>query len=73
VPSTRREVASSAAANNATAKSYRDVVRTVGGNPGARAVTAPARNFLPELSIVTRENSTDVELVTVVRKKRAAP
>jgi hypothetical protein len=50
----RREVASSAAAINATAKWYRDIVCVVGGNPGA---TAPTRNFQPELSTVTGENS----------------
>jgi hypothetical protein len=43
VPSMRREVVSSAAANNATAKSYGDFVCTVDGNPGA---TASTRNFL---------------------------
>jgi hypothetical protein len=46
VPSTQCEAASSAIANNATAKSYRDVACAVGGNPGATMVTAPARNFL---------------------------
>jgi hypothetical protein len=43
VPSIRREVPSTVAENNATAKSYRDAVCAVSGNPGA---TVPARNFL---------------------------
>jgi hypothetical protein len=66
VPSIRREVASSVAANNTTVKSYRDVVCTMGGNPGA---TAPARNFLPQSSIVTGEIFSDGDFVTVVRRK----
>jgi hypothetical protein len=39
----------------------------VGGNPGA---TVPDRNFLPDLSIVTGENTSDGDFVTLVRKKR---
>jgi hypothetical protein len=46
VPSTRREVVSPAAGNNATAISYRDSEYTVGGNPDAKANTAPATNFV---------------------------
>jgi hypothetical protein len=66
VPSIRREAASSAVANKATAKSYRNVVRIVGGNPGATVLTAPARN------IVTGENFSDDDFVTVVRTKRVS-
>jgi hypothetical protein len=46
VPSTRREAAPCAIATNATAKSYRDVLCAVGGNPDAAAVTAPSRSYL---------------------------
>jgi hypothetical protein len=42
VPSIQRVAVSSAIANNATAKSYRDVVCAAGGNPGATAAVAPA-------------------------------
>jgi hypothetical protein len=38
----------------------------MGGNPGA---TAPAGNFLPHSSIVTGENFSYGDFVTVVRKK----
>jgi hypothetical protein len=48
VPPTRREAASSA-----VAKSYRDVLCAVDGNPRATAVTAPARSPIPEPAIVT--------------------
>jgi uncharacterized protein with von Willebrand factor type A (vWA) domain len=43
VPSIRNEAALSAAANNATAESHRDVVCVAGGNPAA---TASARKFV---------------------------
>jgi hypothetical protein len=54
-------------------KSHRDVVCAVGGNPGAIAVTARARNFVPKSSIVTGENFSDGGFVTVVRKERVSP
>jgi hypothetical protein len=67
VPYTRLE-----AANN-TAKSYRDVVCTVGGNPEAAVVPAPARISLPERSVVSGDNHSDCDFLTVVRKKRVTP
>jgi hypothetical protein len=73
VPSTRRDAASSAIANNATAKSYRDVVCAVGGNHSVTVVTAPPRNSLLEPSIVTGEKPSDGDVVTVVKKKRVTP
>jgi hypothetical protein len=41
----------------------------VDGNPGATAVTAPAKNFLPEPSIVKGENPSEGDFVMVVRKE----
>jgi hypothetical protein len=73
MPLIRREVASSAAGNSATAKSYRDVVASMGGNPGATVVSAPPRNSVPESSIVTGEITPDDGFVTVLRKKRVNP
>jgi hypothetical protein len=73
VPIIQREAVSSAMANNVAAKSYRDVVCAAVGNPGATTVAAPARNFLPESSIVTGETPSDGDFVTVVRKKRISP
>jgi hypothetical protein len=73
VPIIQGEAASSAIANNAVAKSYRDVVCAAVGNPGATTVAAPARNLLPESSIETGENPSGGDFVTVVRKKRISP
>jgi hypothetical protein len=75
VPSIRRKFASSVTANNATANSCRGVVLVcaLGGEAGATVVTALATNFLPESSIVTAENSSDGDYVTIVRKKRVTP
>jgi hypothetical protein len=47
-----------------------DAVCTVGGNPG---VTAQIRNFVPQSSFVTGENSSDGDFVTVVNKKTVRP
>jgi hypothetical protein len=69
LPSTRRKAASSAIAINATAKSYRDVVCAVGCNASVAVVTAPPRNSLLEPTIVTGENISDGDFVTVARKK----
>jgi hypothetical protein len=55
VLSVQREAVSSAIANNATAKSYRNVVCAVRCDTGSTTVAAPARNILPESSIVTGE------------------
>jgi hypothetical protein len=73
VPSTRRDTASWTIATNSMAKSYRDVVCAVGGNPEAAMVTAPVRNSLPERSIVSDDNPSDGDFVTVVRKKWVTP
>ncbi|XP_023708051.1 synaptosomal-associated protein 25 [Cryptotermes secundus] len=70
VQSTRREAATSA---TATAKSYRDVVWAVNGNPSVSKATAPGMNSLPEPSVVTGENPSGGDFVTVVKKKRVAP
>jgi hypothetical protein len=59
--------------HNAAAKSYRDVVYAVCGNPGVTFVAAPARNLLHESSIVTGEIPSDGDFLTVVRKKRISP
>jgi hypothetical protein len=40
----------------------------VGGKPEAAVVTAPARNSLPERSIVLGDNPSEGDFVTVVRK-----
>jgi hypothetical protein len=66
------EVASSAT------KSYRDVLSSRGGNPGATAVPTegslqPSTNFLSETSTVTGENSADEGFVTNCMKKRGNP
>jgi hypothetical protein len=68
VPPTRGDAALSAAA-----KSYRDVLCAVDGNPRATAVTAPARSPIPEPAIVTGETPSDGDFVTVVKKKRVNP
>jgi hypothetical protein len=54
------------------AKSYRDGC-VVSGKPEAAVVTAPARNSLPEWSIVLGDNPSDGDFVTVVREKRVTP
>jgi hypothetical protein len=64
---------SCAIATNTTAKTYRDVVCAVSDKPEAAVLTATARNSLPERSIVSDDNPTDGDLVTVVRKKRVTP
>jgi hypothetical protein len=73
VPSTQGEAASCAIATNSTAKSYRDAVCAVGGNPEDAVVTALARNSLPEPSIVSGDNPSEGDFVTVVRKNRVTP
>jgi hypothetical protein len=76
VPSTRstqREAASWTIATNSMAKSYRDVVCAVGGNPEAAVVTAPVRNSLPERSIASDDSPSVGDFVTVVRKKWVTP
>jgi hypothetical protein len=55
------------------AKSYRDVVCAVTGKPEAAVVTAPARNSLPERSVVLGNNPSDGDFVMVVKKKRVTP
>jgi hypothetical protein len=65
MPSTRCAVATSA-----TAKSYRDAVCTVGGNPDA---TAPARTYVTRSSIVASEIASDGDIVIVNIKTRVSP
>jgi hypothetical protein len=45
----------------------------VSGKPEAAVVTAPARNSIPERSIVSGDNPSDGNFVAVVRKKRVTP
>jgi hypothetical protein len=47
------------------------IVRAAVGNPDAAVVTAPGRISLPERSIVSGDNPSDGDFVTLVRKKRA--
>jgi hypothetical protein len=67
------EAASCAIATNSAAKSYRDVVCPVSGKAEAATVTVPPRNSLRERSIVSGDNSSDGDFVTVVRKKQVTP
>jgi hypothetical protein len=69
VPSRRHEAASPAIANNTTAKSYRNIVCSVGGNPDAATVTSPATNFLTEPG----ENPSYGDFVAIVKKKLVTP
>lgn len=46
------------------------IVCTVGGNPG---VTATARTYVPRSSIVTGENASEGDFVTVIMKKCRIP
>jgi hypothetical protein len=73
VSSTRCEAASCAIATKSMAKSYRDVVCAVSANPEAAVVTAPGRISLHERSIVSGDNPSDGDFVTVRRKKRVTP
>ena len=70
VQPTRREAGTS---TSLAAKSYRDVVCAVNGNPSVPKVAAPGINSLPEPSVVTGENPSGGDFVTVVKKKRVAP
>ncbi|PNF33519.1 hypothetical protein B7P43_G17640, partial [Cryptotermes secundus] len=68
---TRREAGTSTLI---TAKSYRDVVCVVNGNHSVAKVAAPAMFSLPEPSVVTGENPSGGDFVTVVKKEvREAP
>ncbi|XP_023703785.1 uncharacterized protein LOC111862535 [Cryptotermes secundus] len=70
VQPTRREAGTS---TSITAKSYRAVVCAVNGNHSVAKVAAPAMISLPEPSIMTGENPSGGDFVTVVKKKRVAP
>jgi hypothetical protein len=50
---------SCAIATNTTAISYRDVACAVSGKPEVAVVTAPAKNSLPERSIVLGDNTSN--------------